>query len=132
VIPDPIANMPCPACGCQAGDAAAAHAIAGALLIDDIDAALEAGLLHAAPCMQCEAGCTQRWLAARTDRERALAARERYRARQMRLEARAAERARARAVPAAPAKDVPAPALPSAAAAALARAKARAAQRHKP
>lgn len=76
-------------------------------------------------------------VAARDERLRALAARERYRVRALRLERRAAERAAKRA-PASTVSGGPAtvadnrPPLPSAAAAVLARAKARAAERGKP
>lgn len=122
------------ACGCMA-DAARVHAIARALAVDDLDAALEAGLLDAGlACAACTPACRASTQQARDTRLAALAARARYQAREARLARRAAER-QARARPAPPAADparssAPTPALPSAAADALARAKARAAQRH--
>ena len=111
--------MPC-RCGCTAADAAA-HAVANALAVDDLDHALDIGLLELRPCPACTPGCRQSILEAAAARRFALAARERYRAREARLVQRAAERA-ARRRPPAPT------ALPPAAAAALARAKARAAK----
>lgn len=123
----------CPVCACSDAQGAAAHAIAAALAVDDIDQAIEAGLLATTPCASCDGACTARVIAARDARIAALAARERYRARQQRLQRRADERAAARTVPAAVTSDEARPAaLPSAAAAALARAKARAAERRKP
>ncbi|WP_223676229.1 hypothetical protein [Novilysobacter selenitireducens] len=106
--------------------------IATALRIDDVDAAIEGGLLDAdAACPGCSADCTTMIEAARSERLDALAARERYRAREARLQRRAQERAARRTAPAAvpgtPAGPAAQPALPPAAAAALARAKARAA-----
>jgi hypothetical protein len=95
--------------------------VAAALLEDDLDRALELGLLDAAPCPGCDAACRMRVAAARDARQQALAARERYRARQARLARRAEERAARRA----DAARSPS-ALPPAAAAALARATARA------
>ncbi len=127
----PIA--PCAACGCADAGGAAVHEVAAALMQDDLDRAIEAGLLAATPCPACAPACSERLAAARDTRLAALAARERYRARQARLQRRAEERAAARAVAFAPeATTETKPALPSAAAAALARAKARAAERHKP
>jgi len=116
----------CPACH-DTGFAALADAVAA----DDLDGAIERGLLgFEAPSRTCDA-CAPRVasvLAARDARLRALAARERYRARRVRLAERAEAKARRRAV-ALPPADLPkaAPALPSAALAALARAKAKAA-----
>ena len=122
---------PCSLCGCG-HDGAPQHVIVAALRFDDVDAAIEAGLLdgtHA--CPGCSADCTAMIEAARSERLVALAARERYRAREARLQRRAQERAARRAAPAAvpgtPAGPAAQPALPPAAAAALARAKARAA-----
>jgi hypothetical protein len=119
----------CPNCGCT--EAAAVHAIAAALAEDDLDRALT---LDSVPCPRCSVECRHRVEEARDARVRALAARERYRARQARLQRRAQERATARAISAAPTGAVQEakPGLPSAAAAALARAKARAAERRKP
>lgn len=112
-------------------------ALACAVADDDIDRAMTMGLLEfASPRITC-AACATRIAAiesVRDARRHALAARERYRARQARL----AERARTRAqrrhetetrMPAAPTARTPSPlpALPPAAALALARAKAKAA-----
>jgi Na+-translocating ferredoxin:NAD+ oxidoreductase RnfC subunit len=112
----------------------------------DVDRALTRGLLRCNGCGDCSRACgagiavAETLVAARDERLRALAARERYRARTLRLERRAAERAAKRA-PASKASAVPGgpatvadnrPPLPSAAAAVLARAKARAAERGKP
>ena len=122
----------CSICGCTDVRGRDAHSIAAALAEDDIDRAIEAGLLSVMPCASCSDACTMRLTAARDARLSALAARERYRARQARLQRRAEERAAARAAPAITATADAKPALPSAAAAALARAKARAAERRKP
>lgn len=125
-------GAPC-RCGCTQRQQAAVHAIANLLATDDVDAAIDAGLLACAPCPGCTAACTQSLLAARDARRFALASRERYRAREARLTrrqmARRERRMPARITPAdAPA---PPPPLPAAAAAALARAKERAAGRGK-
>lgn len=125
-----MTDIACPLCGCHARSPQ--HAIVAALAVDDLDGALDAGLLGCAPCGQCSAACVETMTAARDARQRALAARERFRARQARLQRRAQERLAARAAPAAAASTDDKPALPTAAAAALARAKARAAERHKP
>jgi hypothetical protein len=107
-------------------------ALEAALAVDDIDRAVALGLLEFAPigtpCPECAARVAA-ILAARDERLRALAARERHRARTRRLAERAEARARRRAAaaPAATQAGTVAPALPPAAAAALARAKAKAA-----
>jgi hypothetical protein len=123
---------PCPACGCDAGNGAAVHALAAALRAGDIDRALELGLVDASgTCAGCSDACRAMLDAARLERQRALAARERFRARAARLERRQRERDQRRQ-PATTATGTQAsntPALPPAAAAALARAKARAAER---
>ena len=72
------------ACGCVA-DAPAAHAIVRALAVDDVDAALEFGLMNVPVCMACADACRARVDAARLERGAAFAARERYRARNARL-----------------------------------------------
>jgi hypothetical protein len=120
-------------CGCTEALGATVHAIASALAEDDLDRAIQLGLLEATPCAGCRDACRARVAAARDTRLHALSARERFRACQARLQRRAEERAAARtvSVPVASTPDT-APALPSAAAAALARAKARAAERRKP
>lgn len=125
-------TTPCPFCGCADAHGADAHAVAAALAEDDVDRAIEAGLLGVVPCAACSHACTARIVAARDARLSALAARERYRARQARLQRRLEERAAARAAPMTAAATEAPPSLPSAAAAALARAKARAAERRKP
>lgn len=117
----------CPICH-DAGIAA----LAAAVVDDDLDGAIGRGLLvFEAPIVACDA-CAPRVaavLAARDARLRALAARERYRARETRLAERAEAKARRRATAASAqtATTAPTPALPAAALAALARAKARAA-----
>ena len=96
------------------------------LQADDLDGALQAGLM-AFPAAAGDIATPQqaaRILAAQTQVRRAWDARERYRARAVRLARRAAERYARRSPPPAPDGTV---ALPSAAAAILARAKARAA-----
>ncbi|BDU16018.1 hypothetical protein [Lysobacter auxotrophicus] len=121
-------------CGCVDPHGAVAHTIVAALRVYDVDGAIDAGLLdRGIECTSCDDACRAQLHAARTARIGALAARERYRARNARLERRARERAEKRAAP--PVSEVATPtpsALPSAAAAALARARAKAAQRHKP
>lgn len=99
------------------------HAIRTALAVDDLDGAMALGLLDAVPCDGCNAPCTAFLLAARDERRAALAARERFRARERRLARRAAEKAASRMPLAAPSG---APALPKGAADVLARALARA------
>ena len=135
-------SLPNCLCGCGAPQGAAAHAIVAALAADDLDRAIELGLLETVACDGCDALCQSRLREAREARLSALAARERHRAREARLQRRQAERDRqreaARPVAAQAGSDTgtgaePArPALPSAAAAALARARAKAAERHKP
>ena len=122
--------MPCPACGCTHADGSGAHALVAALGSDDIDRALALGLLDdGIACNACDVACSALLQAARIQRQDALAARERYRLRNERLQRRQRERAeRRKPAPAtAAATTTSAPALPAAAAAALARAKARAA-----
>lgn len=110
----------CPGCGCVLD--APAHALVAALARDDLDGALDLGLLDTAGCPACSDACRTPLLAARDERRSALAARARYDARRARLVRRAAEKAAARAAPpAAPGR----PALPAAAADALARAMAK-------
>lgn len=111
------------------------RAIAEALDVDDLDCAIEAGLLRWNGCIACAMARglnnadAQQLHAARASRLSALASRERYRARQQRLQQRGARRdARRTANDIAPVQS----ALPSAAAAALARARTKAAARTKP
>lgn len=114
------------ACRCSCVDPAgdAIHAISDALADGDVDRALSLGLLDVEPCPGCRTACSALLLAARDDRRTALAARERFRARNRRLERRAGERAARRQGPtASPGSAAP---LPPAAADALARALARA------
>ncbi|GAA4800166.1 hypothetical protein [Lysobacter hankyongensis] len=115
----------CPHC-----DDPALAALADAVAADDIDRAIALGLLDFMPPAAACARCVPRLgaiLIARDARLRALAARERYRARQMRLTERAELRARRRAAAVTPAPVAAPPTLPAAAAAVLARAKAKAA-----
>lgn len=119
--------LACRVCGCAVNDHA--HAIVAALVDDDVDAAIELGLLDAAPCNACAPVCRAALIDARDNRLRALSARERYRARNARLQRRAEARAAARMPAPTPLPDAPKPTLPPAAAAALARAKAKAAGR---
>jgi hypothetical protein len=118
---------PAPLCiDCHCTKESPSHAVLAALRDDDLDAAIDLGLLDIAPCPRCSDDCNARLLDARDERRFALAARERHRARDARLQRRADERNARRAPPVA-ATSVPP--LPPAAAAALARAKARAAAR---
>ena len=119
--------MACAACGCSDQRGEPAHRIVDALRVDDVDRALDAGLLDAIACATCAPDCRALLAHARDTRIAALAARERFRARNARLERRRAERDARRAPVVAP--DIVKPTLPPAAAAALARAKARAANR---
>ena len=98
------------------------------LQADEIDAALQAGLMAFARCPTCDALPTATVLAAQQRLHIAWAARERYRAHNARVAQRAAAREARRK------QDVPEKrsALPPAAAAILARAKARAAESGKP
>ena len=126
------AESPC-RCGCTESRQAAVHAIVALLASDDLDAAIDAGLLACDACPGCTETCTQALLAARDSRRFALESRERFRAREARLARRQRER-RERRLPMLRLNNdgltAPAP-LPAAAAAALARAKERAAGRGK-
>ena len=116
-------SLACPACDCRVDTPA--HRLVAALRDDDMDAALDAGLLDSAGCPSCSAACTSALLAARDQRRFALDARERFARRQRRLAGRVAERGATRRV-----KPVSnAPALPPTAAAVLQRALARAAEK---
>ena len=118
----------CPTCSCALEHPA--HALLAALREDDLDAALRLGLLDAAPCPSCAAACGAQLTEVRDARRFALAARERHRARAVRLARISAERDAARRPAIAPSAQQAAPALPSAAADALARALAKAKARH--
>jgi hypothetical protein len=123
-----IPSNACPACACRDPRGAVAHAIVAALADDDLDRAIDLGLLETDACPACKTSCTDALNAARETRLRALAARERYRIRNARLQRRAEELRSRRAAAAPTAGAGPkTPALPAAAAAALARAKAKAA-----
>jgi hypothetical protein len=98
------------------------------LQADDVDAAIEAGLMDFVPCPACDRVLATQLAEAQRKLLIAWAARDRYRARNARLAKRAAERDARRAAPIAAKKN----ALPAAAAAILARAKAKAAERGKP
>jgi hypothetical protein len=121
------ASLPCN-CGCSAPLGAEVHRVMAALLDDDLDGAIRAGLLADHVCDGCSAACTAMLLARRNARQFALAARERFRAREARLAQRQQQRIAHRS-PVPPAGTEGPPALPTAAAAALARAKAKAAGR---
>jgi len=124
----------CPYCGsANERDRAAVAALLAAVTADDLDAAIELGLLQfelppGVPCAECGPAIA-RLVAARDARRSALAARERHRRRDARLAQRAEANAARRKAGAVATADMPKPGLPDAAAAALARAKARAAQR---
>ena len=109
---------------CDCSETHPAHAILAALREDDLDAAIERGLLEAIPCPDCAESCAALLIQACDARLRALAARERFRTRERRLARISSERDAARNN----AARQPA-ALPPAAAAALARAKAKASGR---
>jgi hypothetical protein len=116
------------ACGCSDVLAADVHRVMAALLEDDLDGAMQAGLLTDHVCAGCTPACAAMLLERRESRRAALAARERFRAREARLARRQQERvARRSTVPVA--GSAAPPALPRAAAAALARAKAKVAGR---
>src|SRR3546814_12601624 len=78
----PIENNPpatCPACGCTDAAGAHAHAIAAALIEDDLDRAMTLGLLAPVACSACTDACRAPLRPARAARTRALAARARPR-----------------------------------------------------
>ncbi len=93
---------------------------------DDVDAAIEAGLMHYVPCPACDPALAVELIGTQRKLSTAWAARDRYLLRNARLARRAAEREakRATAVP-----EEKKSALPPAAAAILARAQAKAAER---
>ena len=123
------ASLPCH-CGCNDTRSADVHRVMAALLEDDLDGALQAGLLADDVCDGCTPACTAMLLDRRNARRFALAARERFHTREARLARRQQERTARRST--APAVGtVATPALPAAAAAALARAKAKAAGRNR-
>lgn len=121
-----MTKAPCPDCV----HAKRLHAL---VVADDLDAAIEAGLMTFAPCsLGCADDATVAELTQAQARLRtAWEARERYRRRNERLSRRAAEREARRVAAAPPAATVAAPVLPPSAAAILARAKAKAAERMK-
>ena len=104
-------------------DCAQAERLWRLLQNDDVDAAIEAGLMRFAPCPACDPAQTALLMEARQRLSKAWAARDRYLARNARLAKRVAERDAKRADTGK--KSV----LPAAAAAILARAKAKAAER---
>jgi hypothetical protein len=125
------------ATGCPGCDDRAMRALVEAVSADDLDRALTLGLLDVAlpdaSHTTC-AACAERiamLVRARDARLRALAARERFRARQARLVARAQARARRREAAAPSTQTSAASSLPPAAAAALARARAKAAAKRR-
>jgi hypothetical protein len=109
-------DLRCPCCGCTDGGGTPAHLVQAALAEDDLDRAMELGLVEdAVACQACSAACRASLLDARSERQRALAARERFRARTSRLERLERERALRRKPATAPAQaDAPTrPAAPS-------------------
>ena len=112
-----------------AHDCARAIRLAEYLQADDVDAAIEGGLMDFVPCPACDRVLATRLVEAQRKLRSAWAARDRYRVRNARLAKRAAERDAMRAAPTIVEKKS---ALPPAAAAILARAKAKAAERGKP
>ncbi|GAB3345173.1 hypothetical protein GCM10027359_28440 [Marilutibacter aestuarii] len=125
-----MSGAPCP-CGCAAPPGQRAHAVSAALAVDDLDMAIERGLVDVDACQACAPGCRQRLLDAKAGRLAAWAARERHRLREARLRRLADARTAPRATPPPPGGEGHRPPLPDAAAAALARARARAAARGK-
>lgn len=97
------------------------------LATDDIDAAIEAGLMGFTPCAACDPIVVARVAAEQQRLTTVWAARDRYLVRKARLARRTEERDARRAAPLPERKS----ALPAAAAAILARAKAKAAERSK-
>jgi len=127
-----MAPFPCPCCDL-------ARALCARLAEDDVDGAIDAGLMAFRPCgcADGDAAAVAAVLRAQARLRTAWDARRRYRLRQARLARRAAEREARRLAAAAPAavdgesSVPPRPALPAGAAAILARAKAKAAERMK-
>lgn len=116
-------------CGCGDPRGTDVHRIVAALALDDVDAALDAGLLATDGCAGCSLECATSLLLARDARRVALAARERFRAHEARLLRRQQERLERR-TQAAAATPASTPSLPPAAAAALQRALGKAAGRN--
>ena len=100
--------------------------MAALILADDLDAALEAGLMEFVDDLALAPPARELILATQRRLREAWDARERYRAREARMARRKATRDARRAPATAAVAVVGTPALPPAAAAALARAKARA------
>ena len=116
-----------------AHDCARAIRLADYLRVDDVDAAIEAGLMDFVPCPSCDPLLAAQLAEVQRRLLTAWAARDRYRARNARLAKRTAERAAKRAASTAEAPTAERKsALPPAAAAILARAKAKAAERGRP
>jgi len=69
----------CVQCGCAAAEGDAAHRIVAALIVDDLDGAIDAGLLDAIECNACTPACRATLAHARDERQRAQ--RDRRRAR---------------------------------------------------
>lgn len=135
-----VLSDPACTCGCTDPRGHAVHPVSRALADGDLDRAFLLGLLDLAPCPACSADCVARLEGVQDERRQALAARERYRQREARLERRRLEReqrrmagvgtagtATASLTALAPVRNAR-PALPAAAAAALARAQAKAAK----
>jgi hypothetical protein len=118
----------------QSSDATVAHdcgcakTLVDYLRTDNIDAAIEAGLMDFVSCPDCDPVLAPQLVQAQRKLLDAWAARDRYRARNARLATRAAERDARRAGAAVGKQNT----LPAGAAAVLARARAKAALRSKP
>jgi hypothetical protein len=120
-----VSSLPCPCCD-------QARALHARLTADDLDGAIDAGLMTFQPCACADESTVALVLQAQQRLRTAWDARERYRQREARLARRAAERdARRLKAPTVATTETARPALPSSAAAILARAKAKAAERMK-
>lgn len=140
-----VLSDPSCACGCTDPRGHAVHPVSHALARGDLDRAFALGLLDLAPCPACPPYCVAELERVQNERRQALAARDRYRQREARLEHRRVEREQRRMTGVGTAgtatgsgngplgASTPAragtPALPAAAAAALARAQAKAAKK---
>jgi hypothetical protein len=116
-------------CGCDDPRGAEVHRIVAALALDDVDSAIEAGLLASEGCAACSPACMTLLVTARDARRAALAARERFRRREARLLRRQQERTANRAPSTSATPSSSTASLPPAAAEALRRALGKAAGR---
>ncbi|KAB8193348.1 hypothetical protein FKV24_006705, partial [Lysobacter maris] len=88
---------PCRLCGCKDASGAKQHAMLDALAADDVDRAIDLGLMAAEPCPCCKPTCHLPLVQARAALKHAHDARDRYRERMARLQRLADEREAARA-----------------------------------